>query len=99
MVAIEHMECTGGVLALDLDGVLFVSPEPAGVVGEYADRRRVRVKVPCLRDVWGMRVSEPVWVSPSMIADVNGLLTLPGVRLVWCRRGVRRLWRLPVRRG
>ena len=36
----------GGVLALDLDGVLFVSPEPAGVVGEYADRARVRVKVP-----------------------------------------------------
>lgn len=72
----------GGVLALDLDGVLFVSPEPAGVSGEYADRRRVRVKVPRLRDVWGMRVSEPVWVSPSMIADVNGLLALPGVRLV-----------------
>ena len=71
----------GGVLALDLDGVLFVSPEPAGVVGEYADRARVRVKVPRLRDVWGMRVSEPVWVSPSMIADVNGLLALPGVRL------------------
>lgn len=23
----------GGVLALDLDGVLFVSPEPAGVAG------------------------------------------------------------------
>lgn len=72
----------GGVLALDLDGVLFVSPEPAGVAGEYADRRRVRVKAPRLRDVWGMRVSEPVWVSPSMIADVNGLLTLTGVRLV-----------------
>lgn len=72
----------GCVLALDLDGVLFVSPEPAGVVGEYGDRRRVRVKVPRLRDVWGMRVSEPVWVSPSMIADVNGLLALPGVRLV-----------------
>ena len=72
----------GGVLALDLDGVLFVSPEPAGVAGEYAGRRRVRVKVPRLRDVWGMRVSEPVWVSPSMIADVNGLLALPGVRLV-----------------
>lgn len=72
----------GGVLALDLDGVLLVSPEPAGVAGEYADRRRVRVKVPHMRDVWGMRVSEPVWVSPSMIADVNGLLALPGVRLV-----------------
>ena len=72
----------GAVLALDLDGVLFVSPEPAGVAGEYADRRRVRVKVPCLRDVWGMRVSEPVWVSPSMIADVNALIGLPGVRLV-----------------
>ena len=72
----------GGALALDLDGVLFVSPEPAGVEGEYVDRRRVRVKVPRLRDVWGMRVSEPVWVSPSMIADVNGLLTLPDVRLV-----------------
>ena len=72
----------GGALALDLDGVLFVSPEPAGVAGEYADRRRVRVKVPRLRDVWGMRVSEPVWVSPSMIADVNGLLALTGVRLV-----------------
>ena len=72
----------GSVLALDLDGVLFVSPEPAGVAGEYADRRRVRVKVPRLRDVWGMRVSEPVWVSPSMIADVNGLLALTGVRLV-----------------
>lgn len=72
----------GGVLALDLDGVLFVSPEPAGVVGEYGDRRRVRVKVPRLRDAWGMRVSEPVWVSPTMIADVNGLLALPGVRLV-----------------
>lgn len=71
----------GGVLALDLDGVLFVSPESAGVEGEYADRSRVRVKVPHMRDVWGMRVSEPVWVSPSMIADVNGLLTLPGVRL------------------
>ena len=36
----------GGVLALDLDGVLFLSPEPTGVVGEYGDRRRVRVKVP-----------------------------------------------------
>ena len=72
----------GGVLALDLDGVLFVSPEPVDEAGEYADRRRVRVKVPRLRDVWGMRVSEPVWVSPSMIADVNGLLTLPDVRLV-----------------
>ena len=72
----------GGVLALDLDGVLFVSPESAGVAGEYADRARVRVKVPCLRDVWGMRVSEPVWVSPSMVADVNRLLGLPGVRLV-----------------
>ena len=36
----------GAVLALDLDGVLFVSPEPVGVLGEYADRRRVRVKVP-----------------------------------------------------
>ena len=71
-----------GVLALDLDGVLFVSPEPTGVVGEYVDRRRVRVKVPRLRDVWGMRVSEPVWVSPSMIADVNALIGLPGVRLV-----------------
>ena len=69
------------VLALDLDGVLFVSPEPAGVVGEYADRRRVRVKVPRLRDVWGMRVSEPVWVSPAMIQDVNALIGLPGVRL------------------
>ena len=72
----------GGVLALDLDGVLFVSPEPAGVEGEYVDRRRVRVKVPRLRDVWGMRVSEPVWVSPSMIADVNAVIGLPGVRLV-----------------
>ena len=72
----------GGVLALDLDGVLFVSPEPAGVAGEYADRRRVRVKVPHMRDVWGMRVSEPVWVSPAMIADVNALIGLPGVRLV-----------------
>lgn len=72
----------GGVLALDLDGVLFVSPEPAGVAGEYAGRRRVRVKVPRLRDVWGMRVSEPVWVSPTMIADVNSLIGLPGVRLV-----------------
>lgn len=72
----------GGVLALDLDGVLFVSPEPAGVVGEYVDRCRVRVKVPRLRDVWGMRVSEPVWVSPSMIADVNAVIGLPGVRLV-----------------
>ena len=72
----------GGVLALDLDGVLFVSPEPAGVAGEYVDRRRVRVKVPRLRDVWGMRVSEPVWVSPSMIADVNAVIGLPGVRLV-----------------
>lgn len=71
----------GGVLALDLDGVLFVSPEPAGVVGEYVDRARVRVKVPHLRDVWGMRVSESVWVSPSMIADVNALIGLPGVRL------------------
>ena len=71
-----------GVLALDLDGVLFVSPEPAGVVGEYADRARVRVKVPRLRDVWGMRVSEPVWVSPSMIEDVNAVLSAPGVRLV-----------------
>lgn len=72
----------GGVLAIDLDGVLFVSPEPAGVVGEYADRRRVRVKVPHMRDVWGMRVSEPVWVSTSMIDDVNALIGLPGVRLV-----------------
>ena len=36
----------GGVLALDLDGVLFVSPEPVDEAGEYADRRRVRVKVP-----------------------------------------------------
>lgn len=72
----------GGVLALDLDGVLFLSPEPAGVAGEYADRRRVRVKVPRLRDVWGMRVSEPVWVPPTMIADVNSLIGLPGVRLV-----------------
>lgn len=70
------------VLALDLDGVLFVSPEPAGVAGEYSDRRRVRVKVPRLRDVWGMRVSEPVWVSPSMLADVNAVLSAPGVRLV-----------------
>ena len=35
----------GGVLALDLDGVLFLSPEPAGVAGEYADRRRVRGRV------------------------------------------------------
>lgn len=70
-----------GVLALDLDGVLFVSPEPTGVVGEYGDRRRVRVKVPRLRDVWGMRVSEPVWVSPLMIADVNAVIGLPGVRL------------------
>lgn len=72
----------GGVLALDLDGVLFVSPEPVDEAGEYADRRRVRVKVPRLRDVWGMRVSEPVWVSPTMIADVNSLIGLPGVRLV-----------------
>ena len=72
----------GGVLALDLDGVLFVSPEPVGVLGEYADRRRVRVKVPRLRDVWGMRVSEPVWVSPTMIEDVNDVLSAPGVRLV-----------------
>lgn len=71
----------GGVLALDLDGVLFLSPEPAGVAGEYGDRRRVRVKVPRLRDVWGMRVSEPVWVSTSMIADVNALIGLPDVRL------------------
>lgn len=71
----------GGVLALDLDGVLFLSPEPTGVVGEYGDRRRVRVKVPRLRDVWGMRVSEPVWVSPLMIADVNAVIGLPGVRL------------------
>ena len=71
----------GGVLALDLDGVLFVSPELVDEAGEYADRRRVRVKVPHMRDVWGMRVSEPVWVSPSMVADVNGLLGLPGVRL------------------
>lgn len=71
-----------GVLALDLDGVLFVSPEPVDEAGEYADRRRVRVKVPRLRDVWGMRVSEPVWVSPSMIADVNAVIGLPGVRLV-----------------
>ena len=82
MAADGAASSVGGVLALDLDGVLFVSPEPAGVAGEYADRRRVRVKVPRLRDVWGMRVSEPVWVSPSMIADVNGLLTLPDVRLV-----------------
>lgn len=72
----------GGVLALDLDGVLFVSPESVDEAGEYADRRRVRVKVPHMRDVWGMRVSEPVWVSPSMIADVNALIGLPGVRLV-----------------
>lgn len=72
----------GGVLALDLDGVLFVSPEPVGLEGEYADRKRVRVKVPHMRDVWGMRVSEPVWVSTSMIADVNALVGLPGVRLV-----------------
>lgn len=72
----------GGVLALDLDGVLFVSPEPVDESGEYADRRRVRVKVPRLRDVWGMRVSEPVWVSPSMVADVNAVIGLPGVRLV-----------------
>lgn len=72
----------GGVLALDLDGVLFVSPEPVDAAGEYADRRRVRVKVPHMRDVWGMRVSEPVWVSPTMIEDVNGLLALPGVRPV-----------------
>ena len=71
-----------GVLALDLDGVLFVSPEPVDEAGEYADRRRVRVKVPRLRDVWGMRVSEPVWVSPSMIADVNAVIGLPGARLV-----------------
>ena len=42
----------------------------------------MRVGVPRLRDVWGVRVSEPVWVSPSMIADVNGLLALTGVRLV-----------------
>lgn len=72
----------GGVLALDLDGVLFLSPEPAGVAGEYAGRRRVRVKVPRLRDVWGMRVSEPVWVSPMMIEEVNAVLSAPGVRLV-----------------
>lgn len=72
----------GGVLALDLDGVLFVSPEPVDAAGEYADRCRVRVKVPHMRDVWGMRVSEPVWVSPTMIEDVNDLLALPGVRLV-----------------
>lgn len=72
----------GGVLALDLDGVLFVSPEPTGMVGEYGDRRRVRVKVPRLRDVWGMRVSEPVWVSPMMIEEVNAVLSAPGVRLV-----------------
>lgn len=71
----------GGVLALDLDGVLFVSPEPVDEAGEYADRRRVRVKVPHMRDVWGMRVSEPVWVSTSMIADVNALIGLPDVRL------------------
>ena len=50
----------GGVLALDLDGVLFVSPEPTGVVGEYGDRRRV---------------------PPLMIADVNAVIGLPGVRL------------------
>lgn len=81
-VAGNAASSVGGVLALDLDGVLFVSPEPAGVAGEYADRRRVRVKVPRLRDVWGMRVSEPVWVSPSMIADVNAVIGLPGVRLV-----------------
>lgn len=72
----------GGVLALDLDGVLFVSPELVDEAGEYADRRRVRVKVPHMRDVWGMRVSEPVWVSPSMIEDVNAVLSAPGVRLV-----------------
>ena len=72
----------GGVLALDLDGVLFVSPDPAGVAGEYADRRRARVKAPHMRDAWGMRVSEPVWVSPAMVQDVNGVLALPGVRLV-----------------
>ena len=72
----------GGVLALDLDGVLFVSPEPVDEAGEYADRRRVRVKVPRLRDVWGMRVSEPMWVSPTMIEDVNAVLSAPGVRLV-----------------
>lgn len=72
----------GGVLALDLDGVLFVSPEPVDEAGEYADRRRVRVKVPRLRDVWGMRVSEPVWVSPMMIEEVNAVLSAPGVRLV-----------------
>lgn len=72
----------GAVLALDLDGVLFVSPEPVGVLGEYVDRRRVRVKVPHMRDVWGMRVSEPVWASPTMVADVNALIGLPGVRLV-----------------
>lgn len=71
----------GGVLALDLDGVLFVSPEPVDEAGEYADRVRVRVKVPLLRDVWGMRVSEPVWVSPTMIEDVNDVLSAPGVRL------------------
>ena len=59
----------GGVLALDLDGVLFVSPEPAGVAGEYVDRRRVRV-------------SQLVGVAPSMIADVNAVIGLPGVRLV-----------------
>ena len=82
MVSEGGSALAGGVFALDLDGVLFLSPEPAGVAGEYADRRRVRVKVPRLRDVWGMRVSEPVWVSPAMIADVNGLLALPGVRLV-----------------
>lgn len=76
------MVSKGGVLALDLDGVLFVSPETVGVEGECVDRKRVRVKVPHLRDVWGMRVSEPVWVSPTMIADVNALIGLPGVRLV-----------------
>ena len=57
MVSEGGSALAGGVLALDLDGVLFLSPEPAGVAGEYADRRRVRVKVPRLRDVWGMRVS------------------------------------------
>lgn len=81
-VAGNAASSVGGVLALDLDGVLFVSPEPVDEAGEYADRRRVRVKVPRLRDVWGMRVSEPVWVSPTMIADVNSLIGLPGVRLV-----------------
>ena len=80
-VAGNAASSVGGVLALDLDGVLFVSPEPAGVVGEYGDRRRVRVKVPHMRDVWGMRVSEPVWASPLMIADVNAVIGLPGVRL------------------